>query len=270
MATVGIDVGSTSAKAVLYDGKIKAYTIRPTGWSPKRAGEEVLREVLEKSGYTRSEVGCIIGTGYGRVALSFIDQAVTEITCHARGIFYLTGRAGTIIDIGGQDTKVITINAQGKVMDFVMNDKCAAGTGRFLEVMATTLGMDVSELGRLPGTARAVNISSMCTVFAESEVISLLASGVPKEEIIAGLHRAVARRVKTMVKNPSSGPVVLTGGVAKNEGLRRALEMELGTPITVPEEPQITGALGAALIAWNNLTGNSATFPDEGAKAACR
>ncbi|MDN5327116.1 MAG: hypothetical protein PWP41_1812 [Moorella sp. (in: firmicutes)] len=250
MLTAGIDVGSTSAKAVLFDGQIKGYAIRPTGWSPRGAGEEVLAVVLEKAGLSRREVAYIVGTGYGRVALNFIDRAVTEITCQARGIYHLTGRSGTIIDIGGQDTKVITVNEQGKVVDFVMNDKCAAGTGRFLEVMATAMGMDVDELGSLPENVNPVNISSMCTVFAESEVVSLLAGGVAREEIVAGLHRAVARRVKSMLKNTAQAPVVFTGGGAKNGGLRRALAAELGVEVIVPADPQITGALGAAIIAW--------------------
>ncbi|AOQ24144.1 2-hydroxyisocaproyl-CoA dehydratase activator [Moorella thermoacetica] len=255
MLVVGIDVGSTSAKAVLFDGRIKVYAIRPTGWSPREAGAEVLAEILDKAGLSRREVAYIVGTGYGRVALNFIDQAVTEITCQARGINYLTGKAGTIIDIGGQDTKVITVNEQGKVVDFVMNDKCAAGTGRFLEVMATAMGMDVDELGSLPKNVNPVNISSMCTVFAESEVISLLAGGVAREEIVAGLHRAVARRVKSMLKNTAPATVVFTGGGAKNEGLRRALAAELGVEVMVPAEPQITGALGAAIIAWEGNGG---------------
>ncbi|BCV21584.1 acyl-CoA dehydratase activase [Moorella sp. Hama-1] len=255
MLVVGIDVGSTSAKAVLFDGRIKVYAIRPTGWSPREAGAEVLAEILDKAGLSRREVAYIVGTGYGRVALNFIDQAVTEITCQARGINYLTGKAGTIIDIGGQDTKVITVNEQGKVVDFVMNDKCAAGTGRFLEVMATAMGMDVDELGSLPKNVNPVNISSMCTVFAESEVISLLAGGAAREEIVAGLHRAVARRVKSMLKNTAPATVVFTGGGAKNEGLRRALAAELGVEVMVPAEPQITGALGAAIIAWEGNGG---------------
>ncbi len=205
---------------------------------------------MDEAGLSRQEVAYIVGTGYGRVALNFIDQAVTEITCQARGIYYLTGRAGTIIDIGGQDTKVITVNERGKVVDFVMNDKCAAGTGRFLEVMATALGMDVDGLGRLPEHVNPVNISSMCTVFAESEVVSLLAAGVAREEIGAGLHRAVARRVKGMLKSAVPAPVVFSGGGAKNEGLRRALAAELGVEVLVPAEPRITGALGAAIIGW--------------------
>ncbi|MDN5362699.1 MAG: hypothetical protein PWP70_1746 [Moorella sp. (in: firmicutes)] len=260
MLVVGIDVGSTSAKAVLFDGRIKEYAIRLTGWSPREAGAEVLARVLDKAGLSRRDVASIVGTGYGRVALNFIDQAVTEITCQARGINYLTGRAGTIIDIGGQDTKVITVNGQGKVVDFVMNDKCAAGTGRFLEVMATAMGMDVDELGSLPENVNPVNISSMCTVFAESEVVSLLAGGVTREEIVAGLHRAVARRVKSMVKT-APAPVVFTGGGAKNEGLRRALAAELGVEVMVPAEPRITGALGAAIIAWEGNGGAVAAVP---------
>ncbi|BCV23905.1 acyl-CoA dehydratase activase [Gelria sp. Kuro-4] len=249
MLTAGVDVGSTSAKAVLFDGRLKAYAVRPTGWNPREAGACVLAEALSRSGFARSDVACIVATGYGRGILPDADRTVTEITCQARGIHYLTGRGGTIIDIGGQDTKVITTDGDGRVVDFVMNDRCAAGTGRFLEVMATSLGLTVAELGQAAGPDGGATISSMCTVFAESEVVSLLAQGVAKEKIITGLHRAVARRVRSMVKAPVTSPVVLTGGAAKNAGLRRAIATELGVEVLVPPEPQISAAVGAALIA---------------------
>lgn len=251
----GVDVGSTSAKAVLFDGEVKGYAVRPTGWHPRTAGEEVLNVALNEGGFKRQDVNYIVGTGYGRVALKIAGQTATEITCQARGIHYLTGGASVIIDIGGQDTKVITIDEQGKVIDFMMNDKCAAGTGRFLEVMATALGMDVEELGRMPKNIEPANISSMCTVFAETEVIGLLAAGVSREEIVAGLHRAVARRVKGMLRNTLPSSVIFTGGGAKNEGLRHALTLELGVKVEVPPEPQITAALGAAIIAWEKCSG---------------
>lgn len=253
MVAAGIDVGSTSAKAVLFDGEIRGFAIRPTGWSPRKAGQEVLTQALDQAGLSRKDVVHTMGTGYGRVALDCIDQAMTEITCQARGIYHLTNKAGTIVDIGGQDTKVISVGEQGKVVDFVMNDKCAAGTGRFLEVMATALGMDIGELGSLPENVEPVKISSMCTVFAESEVISLLAAGATREEIVAGLHRAVASRVRGMLKSTALAPIVFTGGAAKNRGLCHALALELGVEVKVPAEPQITGALGAAILAWEKI-----------------
>ncbi|HHP51061.1 MAG TPA: 2-hydroxyglutaryl-CoA dehydratase [Moorella mulderi] len=257
MYTLGLDVGSTSTKGVLYDGeKIVAHVIIPTGWSPKEAAREALERLWERAQIDEERVVYKVGTGYGRLSLKdMVDLAVTEITCHARGIFHLVREACTVIDIGGQDTKVITINQSGLVVDFVMNDKCAAGTGRFLEVMAHALGLDITDFSRMGLGAEPVEINSMCTVFAESEVISLLASGTPRENIIAGLHRSIAKRIKGMLKGLPQGKIVFTGGGAKNEGLRRALGAELGRPLWVPEEPRITGALGAALIAWERARG---------------
>lgn len=257
MVGVGIDVGSISAKAVVYDGQLKSYVIKPTGWSPKDAGRQVFVEALAQAGYGEEDMGYVVGTGYGRVALSFSDKSLTEITCHARGIHYLFRNAPLIIDIGGQDSKVIIVDTTGRVVDFVMNDKCAAGTGRFLEVMATALGLDICELASFANNANPVAISSMCTVFAESEVISLLAQGTPKECIVAGIHQSIARRVRSMLKTEDLGEtVIFTGGVAKNTGVKLALEKELGAKVIVPEEPQITGALGAAIIAYQHASEN--------------
>ncbi len=250
MFTVGIDVGSITTKAVLYNGRDWRYIIRPTGCSPREAGREVFEELLGAAGLARKDIGYIIGTGYGRVSLPFIDKAVTEITCHAKGAHHLVQETDMVIDIGGQDSKVIVTDGQGNVINFAMNDKCAAGTGRFLQVMAAALGIDVSELAEFSKGAEPVQISSMCTVFAESEVISLLAQGVAKERIIAGIHRSVASRIVAMAERLGKGDrITFTGGVAKNAGVQEYLARELGREITTVPESQLAGALGAALLA---------------------
>ncbi|RYD06448.1 2-hydroxyglutaryl-CoA dehydratase [Desulforamulus aquiferis] len=226
------------------------YLIKPTGWSPRDAGVKAYEELLEQVGCSPKDVNCRVGTGYGRVSLSFIDKAVTEIHCHARGAAYLIGKGGLVVDIGGQDSKAILINQKGKVLDFTMNDKCAAGTGRFLQVIATALGVDVSELADLAVGRNPLEINSMCTVFAESEVISLLAKGEDKRDIIAGIHRSVARRVWSMASR--FGPVeqvIFTGGVAQNKDMQDKLTQASGCPVIVPEFSQVAGALGAALYA---------------------
>jgi len=254
MPVIGIDVGSLSSKGVLFDGQIKDWLIQPTGWSPKQAGGEVYRELLERNGFREAEITYVVGTGYGRISLDFIQKAVTEITCHAQGVHYLVPKGRTIIDIGGQDSKVININEQGKVLDFLMNDKCAAGTGRFLQVAANALGMEVEELSRVSPEAGLISISSMCTVFAESEIVSLLAQGEEKERIINGIHQAISRRIKGMLeKIGKEEKIVFTGGVAKNSALKLFLEKEIGKELFVPPDPQIMGALGAALLAYKEM-----------------
>ena len=190
-----------------------------------------------------------VATGYGRVSVPFADKKVTEISCHGLGAYKLFPDTKTVVDIGGQDSKVIQVGPAGKVLDFTMNDKCAAGTGRFLEVMAAKLRVPLNEMGTLSmGANGEVRISSVCTVFAESEVISLVAQNHPKEEIIRGLHRAIVNRVWSMVKTLGvKREVTMSGGVAKNRGVVAFLEEKLGHPIHVYKEPQIVGALGAAL-----------------------
>ncbi|NPV54991.1 MAG: 2-hydroxyglutaryl-CoA dehydratase [Firmicutes bacterium] len=254
MIAAGVDIGSLSAKAVLLNvdrGQILGYSIMPTGASSRDVAERVLAEAARRAGVDVGKVGRVVATGYGRIAVPFADRKVTEITCHARGAYHLFPRTRTVIDIGGQDSKVIRIGKDGRVVDFVMNDKCAAGTGRFLEVMARALEVNLEDMGRLSGLARErLAISSMCTVFAESEVISLIAEGRPKEDIIRGLHDAVSERVAGMAERVGlEDSITMTGGVAKNDGVVRSLEERLGVKISRPEEPQIVGALGAALIA---------------------
>ncbi|SHK85045.1 acyl-CoA dehydratase activase [Desulforamulus aeronauticus] len=248
MITAGIDVGSVSTKVVFLQEDEIYYLVRPTGWSPREAGLNTYQELLQQTGIGDSEVAYRVGTGYGRISLGFIDKAVTEIHCHARGANYLVSGGGLVIDIGGQDSKAILMNDQGKVLDFAMNDKCAAGTGRFLQVMAAALGVDVSQLAELAKDRQPLEINSMCTVFAESEVISLLAKGADKQDIIAGIHRSVARRVWGMASR--FGPakqILFTGGVAKNQDVRNRLAIEAGAPVVAPELGQLAGALGAAL-----------------------
>jgi predicted CoA-substrate-specific enzyme activase len=254
MITVGLDLGSVTTKAVLVEGTVWTSLIRPTGYSPRQAGKEVFEKLLGNAGLTRRDVNCIVGTGYGRMSLPFIDKAVTEITCHAKGAHYLVSEVDMVIDIGGQDSKVITIDRCGNVTDFAMNDRCAAGTGKFLEVIAAALGVDVSELAMLSKDADPVQTSNMCTVFVESEVISLLAEGVERERIIAGIHQSVAVRVSAMAERLGKGEnIVFTGGVAKNEGVKEFLIKELGRELIVIPESQIAGALGAALLAQEEV-----------------
>jgi predicted CoA-substrate-specific enzyme activase len=249
MLVVGLDIGSVAAKGVILDKDTMHRAMVPTGWSPRDAGEKLISELLELSGRKREQVDDIVVTGYGRIAIAGAGQAATEIKCHARAVAEIYPAVRTIVDIGGQDSKVIRLNEQGRVIDFAMNDKCAAGTGRFLQVMANALGLDVSELGENEDSDKTVSINSMCTVFAESEIIGLLARGTSKSGIIAGLHQSVGRRVAAMVRRIGiSGEVAFTGGVARNSGVRRALQEELGCRLIIPEECQFTGALGAALL----------------------
>lgn len=250
LVTVGLDVGSVAAKAVLYDGERIIRKIAPTGWSPREAGQALFEALLQEAGVAREDVRCIIGTGYGRISLPFVDRSVTEITCHARGAAELVPGTAAVIDVGGQDSKVIKVDQRGGVLDFVMNDKCAAGTGRFLQVTAAALGSDVSELADLAAGQEPLQLNSMCAVFAESEVVSLLAGGAQKGEIVAGLHQSIARRIAGMAGRMGvRDAVTFTGGVARNGALRNALETALGVRVFVPEDCQFAGALGAALIA---------------------
>ncbi len=254
--TAGVDVGAATAKTVVVaDGRILSYAVMPTGDNVARAAEKVTGIALEQAGLSKNDLKFVISTGYGRNGVSFANKAVTEIICHAKGVNFLIPEARTVIDIGGQDSKVIGVREDGTVRDFVMNDKCAAGTGRFLEVMATVLGLSIEEMGPISLTSREpCSISSTCTIFAETEMVSLRADGRTREDIVAGIHRAVASRVAIMGKTVGyREQVVFTGGVAKNMGVKSALEAGIGLPILIPDEPQIVGALGAALLARREL-----------------
>jgi predicted CoA-substrate-specific enzyme activase len=245
----GIDIGSTMTKVVIVGNEIAASIIGPTGPEHRKLANKVMEEALGKAGLRFENLAYIVATGYGRINVPFADRQVTEITCHAKGIHHLLPDVKTIVDIGGQDSKGIKIH-NGKVTSFVMNDKCAAGTGRFLEIIADSLGVPLAKLGEISLTAeRASEISSTCTVFAEHEVINKLASGESIANLIAGIHESVATRVYSLVNKLKIEPeVAITGGGAKNIGLVKALEKKFGIPIKIPPEPLITGALGAALV----------------------
>jgi predicted CoA-substrate-specific enzyme activase len=245
----GIDIGSTMTKVVIFSDKVEASFIGPTGPEHRKLANKVMEEALTRAQLKFEDLRYIVATGYGRINVPFADRQVTEITCHAKGLYHLLPTVKTIVDIGGQDSKGIKIN-DGKVTSFVMNDKCAAGTGRFLEIIADSLGVPLEKLGEISLTAdRAAEISSTCTVFAEHEVINKLANGETIPNLIAGIHESVATRVYALVNKLKIEPdVAITGGGAKNIGLVKALEEKFGFPILVPPEPLITGALGAALV----------------------
>ena len=255
MIVAGVDIGAATAKTVvLGDNEILGYCVIPTGHNVKAAVAKVTREALDKAGISLSadELDFVVSTGYGRNAVGFASKTATEILCHAKGAHFVIPGTRAIIDIGGQDSKAIEVDEHGNVRDFVMNDKCAAGTGGFLEVMAEVLEAgSVDNMGPLSLTSDdPASISSTCTIFAESEVVSLRADGRSREDLIAGVHRAVAVRVASMAKRLKIRPdLIFTGGVAKNAGVKAALEREFKMEMVIPEEPQIMGALGAALMA---------------------
>ena len=247
MYFAGVDIGSTMTKVVIMDEEVLASIIGPTGAEHRRLAYRVMEEALERAKLSFDEVSYIVATGYGRINVPFADKQITEITCHAKGVSSLFPTVRVAIDIGGQDAKAIKIS-DGRVIDFVMNDKCAAGTGRFLEVIAETLGLKLEELGETSMKSKSkVNISSTCTVFAEQEVVSRIADGADIEDIVAGIHDSIASRVYRMAERLKiERDVVITGGVAKNIGVVKAMEDYLGFPVLVPEEPLLTGARGAA------------------------
>ena len=253
MYLVGIDIGALTVKAVVLDGagKVVASDLVRSRHDSRQVAERLVEGLLEREGVAAGDVGYTVVTGYGRVTYDAANEEVSEITCHARGAIHLFPAARTVIDIGGQDSKVIRVHPQGYVTDFAMNDKCAAGTGRFLEVMADALEVRVEELGPLSQQSQyPVTISSTCTVFAESEVIGQMSRGAPRADIVAGIHAAIANRVAGLAGQVGlEETVVMTGGVAQNIGVVRALEKQIGLPIHLPSEPQLVGALGAALLA---------------------
>ena len=251
----GVDMGSTTTKALLLKGgEIVGTLIGPTDTNPTLAGKQVLDSLLSYNNYRLPLVKYIVATGYGRVSAPFADKIVTEISCHGRGAYKLSPEIRTVIDIGGQDAKVVSLGEDGKIIDFVMNDKCASGTGRFLESIAQlVLHVPLEEMDELSlKSTKTCQISSTCTVFAQTEIVSLLASEERKEDIIAGLNRSIANRVVSMAGRVAIKPIaMITGGVAKNIGVKQALEKELNMEVVVPIDidPQLVGALGAALIA---------------------
>ena len=251
----GIDAGSTTSKVVLLQGReVVASALAPTGPNAKRTVDGLLDNALAEVGLPREDVSRAVATGYGRRLIDAAHKVVTEITAHARGAcrLYCGDRPlRTVIDIGGQDSKVILLGDDGALEDFAMNDKCAAGTGRFLEVMARATEVELDQLGAASlRAAQPLPVNSLCTVFAESEVISLLSRGEDVADVIAGVHASIARRIAAMAKRVGvHEPGFFSGGPAKNIGLRRALAAELGVELVVPPEPQMVAALGAAIVA---------------------
>ena len=254
---MGIDSGSTSTNAVIMDEdrNIKAFSVVRTGAKSGVSADRVLKETLEKAGLKRDDLTWIVSTGYGRVSIEFADETVTEISCHGKGAHYFNPKIRTILDIGGQDSKAIKLSPEGDVTDFVMNDKCAAGTGRFLEMIARTLEVSLDELGAIALTSKEkIEISSMCSVFAESEVISLIANNKEKADIADGVCHAIANKASGLLKRVGMEPdFMMTGGVAKNPGVVRAVEEKIGAKLFIADEPEIVGAAGAALYALEKL-----------------
>jgi len=245
----GIDIGSTMTKVVIMNDGIISSIIGPTGPEQRRLANRVMENALNQAGLPFEAITYLVATGYGRINVPFADKQVTEISCHAKGVAHLFPRCKTVIDVGGQDSKGITI-AHGRPTDFVMNDKCAAGTGRFLEVIAEALGITIQDLGGMAlKSNQPAQISNICTVFAEQEVVARLAEGVPLNDLVAGILESLASRISRMVNRLKvANEVVITGGGAKNAGLVKALSDKLGYATLVPPEPLITGAVGAALL----------------------
>lgn len=246
---IGIDVGSTAAKAAALEGDELACTVVvPTGFNGVDAALRLADELRERGIDPTSCDASVVATGYGRVSVPYAAKTVTEITCHGRGAAYLFGNDGTVIDVGGQDTKVIQL-AGGKVKKFVMNDKCAAGTGKFLEVIADRMGVTQEQLAALAAAGEPTQISSMCTVFAESEVISLIGKGEPRENIANGVIESVIMRVAALAGNLVAGDVYLTGGLCENAYVIDRLSHHLGNSVTTSPHARFAGAIGAALSA---------------------
>ena len=253
MICAGIDAGSRSIKVVLFDtesARILATRIGDQGVDQERLAGKLFEQALDEAGIGRSRISAVVATGYGRNTVRFADTTITEITCHARGVHHVAPDARTIIEVGGQDSKVIHLEDGGRVRDFAMNDRCAAGTGRFLEMVASRLGVDwekLADLGR--DSQKPALISNMCVVFAETEIIGLLAEGVPVPDVVAGVQNAIATRVTALAGRAAVPPVYFTGGVALQPGMTRALAEALSCPLRVAPHPQFTGALGAAILA---------------------
>ncbi|MBI2370500.1 MAG: 2-hydroxyglutaryl-CoA dehydratase [Deltaproteobacteria bacterium] len=249
----GVDVGSTQTKAIILDGagQIAARSLIDTGANVSRAAERAFMEALASGGLHRDQVAYVVGTGYGRYKVTFGDAQITEISCHARGAWHLFPGTRTVIDMGGQDAKGIKVGPGGEVKDFAMNDKCAAGTGRFLANAAEALGLGLDEIGALSLKARApVRLSTVCTVFVESDIMSYLGQGKKVEDILGGIHSAIAARTISLVRRVGIEPeITFTGGVSRNLGMVHALQEKLGVRVNVSPESHYIGAIGAALFA---------------------
>ncbi|UCE41195.1 MAG: rod shape-determining protein [Candidatus Aminicenantes bacterium] len=252
MIFAGIDAGSRAIKVQLIDenNRTLASGLGEQGVKQADLATQLLEQTSAKIGINRDDITKVVATGYGRDSLEFVDTAITEITCHARGVIHQISEAKTIIDIGGQDSKLIRLEGQGVVQDFVMNERCAAGTGNFLEVVARQLEMDILDLGKYAEKAdKPAVISSMCVVFAETEILGLLTSGESRENIIAGVQASIATRIASMGGRQIADPVIFTGGVALIPGMTSVLENTIGHSVVVAKDPQFTGAKGAAIMA---------------------
>lgn len=257
MYVMGVDSGSTSTNAVIMDQdrNMKAFAVVRTGAKSGESANKILKEILDKAGLKREDIAWIVSTGYGRVSIPFADETVTEISCHGRGAHYFNPKIRTILDIGGQDSKGIKLSEEGEVIDFVMNDKCAAGTGRFLEMIARSLEIEIQDLGPIAlQSTEDIEITSMCSVFAESEVISLIANNKEKADIANGICRSIANKSYSLLKRVGmEGDYMMTGGVAKNPGVVRAVEEKIGAKLYICPEPEIVGATGACLYALDHM-----------------
>ena len=252
MVTAGIDIGSLSTKCALMreGGEIIAHDVVLTGGNNRTAAERTFDNALQRAGLRRTDIACIVSTGYGRENIPFANRHVSEITCHAIGMYLNNPAIRTILEIGGQDSKAIRLDEDGSVETFAMNDKCAAGCGRFLEVTAKAMGIELAQLGAVSAQSQSVvRISSTCTVFAETEVVSLVAVGTPIPDIVRGVHQSIARRAVSLLRTVGvSGPVGMSGGVALNNGVIQSLQEVLKTEIYIASSPQVRGAIGAAHI----------------------
>lgn len=257
--TAGVDVGSTQTKAVLLCENdsldIVARSLVDTGANVQKAAERAFQACCNEAGIDSNIVGYVVGTGYGRYNISFGNAQMTEISCHAKGARFLCPGTRTVIDMGGQDAKAISVGENGEVLDFMMNDKCAAGTGRFLANAAEVMGISLDEIGPISLKAtRPVKIATVCTVFVESDILSYLAQGKKAEDILGGVHQAIAKRTVSLARRTNIEPVVtMTGGVARNIGMVKALEQVLGSPIRVSPDAHFMGAVGASLFAMEKL-----------------
>jgi predicted CoA-substrate-specific enzyme activase len=251
MISIGIDIGSVCAKAVAYDGAIIGSLLMPTGWNPKETGSEIFKRLIIAADIKEEDVASVVATGYGRVSVPFADRKVTEITCHARGASFLDPGTRTVIDVGGQDSKVIAIDGKGNVLEFMMNDKCAAGTGRFLQVMANVLETEVDQLESLASGSEPRDINSMCAVFAESEVISLLSQGATKEAVASGILHSISNKITHLTSRVTlKDKVLFTGGVSYNRFIREIISKKLRFKVETHKDSQFAGAIGAAIIGY--------------------
>jgi predicted CoA-substrate-specific enzyme activase len=264
MICAGIDAGSRAIKVAMMNTDtldVVAEGLVDQGVAQEQLAGDLFERLLETIGKSRKDVGAVVATGYGRGGISFADKTITEITCHAAGVRHLVRDARTIIDIGGQDSKSIRMNENGDVDDFAMNDRCAAGTGCFLEMVAARLGVTIELLGALARMSRKpAAISNTCAVFAETEIVGLMAEQVPPADIVAGVQASIAARVSSMAGRNIAQPIVFTGGVARIGGMEAALQAVLGATVTVSPQPQMTGAIGAALLAARHINGDKARY----------